>query len=58
MVPTMWVPNGIDKDVYSFSDIETDWLEEHGIHGKRLYIYAGIIGHAQGLDVIVKAKHG
>ena len=56
MVTTMWVPNGIDKDVYSFSDIETDWLEEHGIHGKRLYIYAGIIGHAQGLDVIVKAK--
>lgn len=55
-VPTMWLPNGIDKDVYSFEDIETDWLEEYGIQGKRLYMYAGIIGHAQGLDVIIKAK--
>ncbi|MDA8819497.1 glycosyltransferase family 4 protein [Schleiferiaceae bacterium] len=55
-VSTMWLPNGIDKDVYSFEDIETDWLEEYGIQGKRLYIYAGIIGHAQGLDVIIKAK--
>lgn len=55
-VPTMWLPNGIDKDVYSFEEIETDWLEEYGIRGKRLYMYAGIIGHAQGLDVIIKAK--
>lgn len=55
-VPTMWLPNGIDKDVYSFEDVETDWLEEYGIQGKRLYMYAGIIGHAQGLDVIIKAK--
>ena len=54
--PTMWLPNGIDKDVYSFEDIETDWLEQNGIRGKRLYMYAGIIGHAQGLDVIIKAK--
>ena len=55
-VPVSWVPNGIDKDVYSFEDAETDWLEEYGIQGKRLYMYAGIIGHAQGLDVIIKAK--
>jgi glycosyltransferase involved in cell wall biosynthesis len=55
-VPTMWLPNGIDKDVYSFEDVETNWLEASGIQGKRLYMYAGIIGHAQGLDVILKAK--
>lgn len=55
-VPTMWLPNGIDKDVYSFKDIETDWLEDYGIQGKHLYMYAGIIGHAQGLDLIIKAK--
>lgn len=55
-VPTMWLPNGIDKDVYTFSDLETDWLREYNIQDKRLYMYAGIIGHAQGLDVIIKAK--
>ena len=56
-VPTMWLPNGIDKDVYTFSELETDWLQEYNIQDKRLYMYAGIIGHAQGLDVIIKAKH-
>lgn len=55
-VSTMWLPNGIDKDVYSFTDTEKDWIAENGIEGKRLYMYAGIIGHAQGLDVIIKAK--
>lgn len=55
-VTTMWLPNGIDKDVYSFTDTETKWLEEYGIQGKRIYMYAGIIGYAQGLDVIIKAK--
>lgn len=55
-VPTMWLPNGIDKDVYTFSELETDWLQEYNIQNKRLYMYAGIIGHAQGLDVILKAK--
>ena len=55
-VPTMWLPNGIDKDVYTFSELETDWLQEYNIQDKRLYMYAGIIGHAQGLDLIIKAK--
>lgn len=55
-LPTMWLPNGIDKDVYTFSELETDWLQEYSIQDKRLYMYAGIIGHAQGLDVIIKAK--
>jgi glycosyltransferase involved in cell wall biosynthesis len=55
-VSSMWLPNGIDKDVYSFADVETEWLKEYSIQGKHLYMYAGIIGHAQGLDVIIKAK--
>jgi glycosyltransferase involved in cell wall biosynthesis len=55
-VPTLWMPNGIDRDVYEFSDIDRDWIVDYGLGGKRLYVYAGIIGHAQGLDVIIKAK--
>lgn len=55
-VPTMWLPNGIDKHVYDFEGTEDGWIQEHGLQGKQLYMYAGIIGHAQGLDVILKAK--
>jgi glycosyltransferase involved in cell wall biosynthesis len=55
-VPTLWMPNGIDRNVYDFSDVDQDWIVEYGLEGKRLYLYAGIIGHAQGLEVILKAK--
>ena len=55
-VPTMWLPNGIDKEVYDFNDTSDEWIRQHGLEGKSLYMYAGIIGHAQGLDVMIKAK--
>ena len=55
-IPTMWLPNGIDKDVYAFNEISDQWIRQYGLEEKNLYMYAGIIGHAQGLDVIIKAK--
>jgi glycosyltransferase involved in cell wall biosynthesis len=55
-VPTLWLPNGIDKEVYDVLE-NKDWITEYGIEGKRIYIYAGIIGHAQALDVIIKTKN-
>jgi glycosyltransferase involved in cell wall biosynthesis len=55
-IPTLWLPNGIDKEVYDVPE-NKDWITEYGIEGKRIYVYAGIIGHAQGLDVIIKAKN-
>jgi glycosyltransferase involved in cell wall biosynthesis len=55
-IPSLWQPNGIDKEVYDVP-VNTDWKKEYGIEGKNIYVYAGIIGHAQGLDVIIKAKH-
>ena len=55
-IPTLWLPNGIDKEVYEVPE-NKDWIIEYGIKGKRIYVYAGIIGHAQGLDVIIKTKN-
>ncbi|GAB5555123.1 MAG: glycosyltransferase family 4 protein [Saprospiraceae bacterium] len=55
-VATMYLPNGIDKEVYAFNDTSKDWIHQNGLEGKKIYMYAGIIGHAQGLDVIIKAK--
>lgn len=54
-IPTLWLPNGIDKEVYEVSE-NKNWIKEYGIEGKSIYVYAGIIGYAQGLDVIIKAK--
>ena len=55
-IPTLWLPNGIDKEVYEVPE-NKDWITEYGIEGKKVYVYAGIIGHAQGLDVIIKTKN-
>lgn len=56
-VQTMWLPNGIDRATYDFEEIEYNWLKQRDLEDKHLYMYAGIIGHAQGLDVIIRAKH-
>ncbi len=57
-VDCIWVPNGIDKHLYSIADetVSTEWQREYGIEGKHIFIYAGIIGHAQGLDIILHAR--
>lgn len=54
-LPTLWQPNGIDKEVYDVTE-NKDWIKRYELDGKSIYVYAGIIGHAQGLDVIIKAK--
>lgn len=54
-INTLWQPNGIDKEVYDVIENQ-DWIKENALEGKKIYVYAGIIGHAQGLDVIIKAK--
>tara|TARA_B100001059_G_scaffold236765_1_gene290052 strand:+ start:4948 stop:6174 length:1227 start_codon:yes stop_codon:yes gene_type:complete len=54
-IPTLWLPNGIDKEVYEVTE-NKDWINEYGLYGKSIYVYAGIVGHAQALDVIIKAK--
>ena len=55
-IPTLWFPNGIDKEVYEVTE-NKDWIKEYALEGKRIYVYAGVIGHAQGLDVIIKTKN-
>ncbi|MGI8952902.1 MAG: glycosyltransferase family 4 protein [Chitinophagaceae bacterium] len=47
-----WLPNGIDRQKLSFSS--------NGLPSKKekfTLLYAGIIGHAQGLEVILHAAH-
>lgn len=53
---TLWLPNGIDTYAYASVNPATGWVTARGLEGKNTYMYAGIMGHAQGLDVIIRAK--
>lgn len=49
-----WLPNGVDLSL--FEDVQdTDFRARSGIANDAfLLVYAGIIGHAQGLDIIIR----
>lgn len=50
-----WLPNGVDVNFYNPIKITSNWREENGfIPTDKIFLYAGIIGHAQGLEVILK----
>jgi glycosyltransferase involved in cell wall biosynthesis len=51
-----WLPNGVDIGFYDEQNISATWREKSGF-GKDDFIvlYAGIIGHAQGLELVLKA---
>lgn len=52
-----WLPNGVDVNYYRWDDTSpSSWRDEMLIGADEfVLIYAGIIGHAQGLEVIIKA---
>jgi glycosyltransferase involved in cell wall biosynthesis len=52
----VWLPNGVDFAFFDAPPAAIDWRERLGIGTNEFVIlYAGIIGHAQGLDVILEA---
>lgn len=51
-----WLPNGVDLSFYNPDEVESNWREENGFNNNDLLLlYAGILGHAQGLEVILHA---
>lgn len=51
-----WFPNGVDFDFFEEEYEAFSWRQELGIEADDFaLLYAGIIGHAQGLDVILNA---
>jgi glycosyltransferase involved in cell wall biosynthesis len=52
-----WLPNGVNIDFYNPSHIdEGDFRNKHGFSTSDiLFFYGGILGYAQGLEVILKA---
>lgn len=54
-----WLPNGVNIDYYNPSNLnESDFRTRNGFKANDLlFFYGGIIGHAQGLEVILHAAH-
>lgn len=54
-----WLPNGVDVSFYNPSEIHAgNFREKNGFSPTAiLFFYGGIIGHAQGLEVILKAAN-
>ncbi|HOZ87566.1 MAG TPA: glycosyltransferase family 4 protein [Bacteroidia bacterium] len=56
-VPTYWLPNGVDLDFYDPEKVKAaNWRKENNfLETDFILIYAGIIGIAQGLELILDA---
>lgn len=56
-IKTYWLPNGVDLSYYNRETIaDTDWREKNNFtNSDYIFLYAGIIGIAQGLEIILKA---
>lgn len=51
-----WLPNGVDLNYYKADAVLDDWRSKHYFKpADFILLYAGIIGHAQGLEVMLNA---
>lgn len=56
-VKTYWLPNGVDLSYYNPANVQKgDWRSKNGLaETDFVFLYAGIIGIAQGLELILEA---
>lgn len=53
-----WLPNGVDMNYYDASKITSSWRTTNNFQQNDfILLYAGIIGYAQGLEVILNAAN-
>lgn len=51
------LPNGVDLDMFQPAPVDTSWLANLKLNGKKIFAYTGTHGYAQGLDVILTAAN-
>ncbi len=51
---THWLPNGFDFDKNPLP-ADDNWVVDESLQGKKIIVYAGVMGHAQGLDTVLHA---
>jgi glycosyltransferase involved in cell wall biosynthesis len=50
------IPNWIDTGAISPQPLDNGWARERGLQGKFVVMHSGNVGHAQNLDVLVRAS--
>lgn len=56
--PVHWLPNGVDLEFFNPNIYHKGWRISHGFSEMDFLMgYGGILGHAQGLEVIIKAAN-
>ncbi len=51
-----WLPNGVDINLYNPLNYNRDWRKKQGFEENHIVVlYAGLLGYAQGLNVIIEA---
>ncbi|HSG68233.1 MAG TPA: glycosyltransferase family 4 protein [Bacteroidales bacterium] len=54
--PLYWLPNGAELDYYTPGKDASEWRKDNGFEPSDfLVFYGGILGHAQGLEVLLEA---
>jgi glycosyltransferase involved in cell wall biosynthesis len=51
----LFLPIGVDTDLFQPRAADQTLLQEHKLIGKSVFIYAGTLGHAQGLPLLLDA---
>lgn len=51
------LPNGVNTETFQPHPKNDELLNEIGIQGKKVFMYAGALGYAQGLDSVLEAAH-
>ena len=51
-----FLPNGVDIHQFEISNFDSPVCLQSSLEGKVVFFYAGILGYAQGLEVIIKAR--
>ncbi|MBM78680.1 MAG: glycosyltransferase WbuB [Crocinitomicaceae bacterium] len=52
-----WLPNGVDSELFKPDNKNQKWRVENGFTQQDiLFFYGGILGHAQGLEIIIEAS--
>ena len=53
---TYWLPNGADLNYFKPDEIKTEWrIKNNFSNSDFILLYAGILGYAQGLEIIIRA---
>lgn len=53
-----WLKNGVDASLFNPNDYQRDWRKEAGYkEADLLFLYAGILGHAQGLETVLECAN-